>query len=147
MPDVGHDERTVPADVDDAEVGRQGRERIVGDERPGRRDARDQGGLPGVGEADQADVGDELQLEDELLLLAGPAGLRFARRLVRRRGVGRVAPAALAALGRDAFLAVGDEVEEHAARVFDDRPDRDAKADVGAALPISVVRRARRSWP
>ena len=37
--DVGDDERSVLADVDDAEVGGQGREGIVGDERPGRRDA------------------------------------------------------------------------------------------------------------
>ncbi len=95
--------------------------------------------LPGVGESDQADVGDELEFEDDLLLLSGPAGLRFARRLVGRSGVGGVAAAALSAPGRHAFLAVRGEIEEEAVLVLDDGPDGDAEAEVETPLAITIA--------
>ena len=55
--------RTGLAGLDDAEVGDQGREGIVRDLRPGGGHGRDQRRLARVGEADQTDVGDRLQLE------------------------------------------------------------------------------------
>ena len=69
---------------DDAEIRRQRRERVVGDLRAGRRDARDQRRLAGVREADQADVGEQLQLEPQVLVLArlSPAARRRGARLV-----------------------------------------------------------------
>ena len=65
----------------DAEIRRQRRERVVGDLRPRRGDARDQRRLAGVGEADQADVGEQLQLEPQILDLrpARPAAPCAAR--------------------------------------------------------------------
>ena len=58
------------------EVRHQRGERVVGDLRPRGRDARDQRRLAGVREADQADVGQQLQVEAEVLLFAGQPGLR-----------------------------------------------------------------------
>ena len=79
---VGDDEAAVVAQADDAQVRRQRRERVVGDLRPRRRDARDERGLARVGEADQADVGEQLQLEAEILHLARLARLHLARRAI-----------------------------------------------------------------
>ena len=69
--DVGHDERVLGVDDDRPEVGVLGRERIVGDLGMGPGDPREQGRLARVGQADQADVGDDLQLQDDPPLLAG----------------------------------------------------------------------------
>ena len=63
---VGDDEAALAAHRDDAEIGRERRERIVGNLRLGRRDARDERRLAGVGEADEADVGEQLQLQPEM---------------------------------------------------------------------------------
>ena len=90
---------------DDAEVRRQRRERVVGDLRPRRRDARDQRRLAGVREADQADVGEQLQLEPQVLVFAGLARLHLARRAVGGRREPRVAHAAAAAAGDEHALA------------------------------------------
>src|SRR5438552_2436780 len=65
---VGYDELDV-AGLDHAEVRDQGRERVVGDLRAGRGHRRDQARLSGIREADQPDVGDRLQLEDEVAVL------------------------------------------------------------------------------
>jgi len=76
--DVGDDEAVLAVGVDNAEMGNQGRERIVGDDRPGRGDLGDQRRLADVGESDQPDVGDELQLQEQLALFPVPAGLVLA---------------------------------------------------------------------
>ena len=94
---VGDDEAAVVAQADDAEIRRQRGERVVGDLRPRRRDARDQRRLAGVGEANEPDVGEQLQLEPQILVFAGLARLDFARRAVGRRREARVAHAAAAA--------------------------------------------------
>ena len=51
------------ADLDDAEVGLEGGEGVVGDLGPGGGEARDQGGLADVGIADQAGVGEQAEFE------------------------------------------------------------------------------------
>ena len=89
--DVGHHEALLAAPADHAQVGHQRGERVVGDLGPGPRDAADEGRLAGVGEADDAHVGQELQLEHELPLLAGRAVLGVARRLVGGGGEVHVA--------------------------------------------------------
>ena len=73
--------------------GDERRERIVGDLRARRGDARNQRGLAGVGESDQADVGEQLQLETQeplfaLLRRARSAAARgwWTRRTGRCRG-------------------------------------------------------------
>ena len=91
---IGDDERAVAVDAHDAERGRQRGERVVADLGLGRRHARDQRRLAGVGKADHADVGEQLQLEMEPALGPGPAEVGAARRLVGRRREARVAAAA-----------------------------------------------------
>ena len=91
---------------DDAEVGDQGGEGVVGDLGPRPRDRRDQRGLAGAREADQADVGDDLQLEAYVELVAGLAEQREAGRLALGRGEGGVAEAAATAGGDDEGRAV-----------------------------------------
>ena len=97
--DVGDGERGV-AGGHHTEVGHQRRERVVGDLRPGPRQRRDQAGLAGAREADQADVGDHLELEDHAEVVAGLAEQREAGGLALGRGQRRVAEAATAALPR-----------------------------------------------
>ena len=80
---VGHDERLVVAYLDDAQVGFERGESIVGDLGFGSRDHREQGALARIGEPDQPDVGQDLQFEDEGAFVALLARLRIARRLVR----------------------------------------------------------------
>ena len=58
---------------DHAEVGFEGGEGVVGDLGLGGGDAGDERGLAGIGVADQADVGQQLQLQPVIALLAGAA--------------------------------------------------------------------------
>ena len=78
---VGHDERAIARQADDAEVGNERRERIVGNLRSGRRDARDHRRLAGVRKADQPDVGEQLQVQPQIAALrrAGRAACGAAR--------------------------------------------------------------------
>ena len=62
----------------------QGGERIVGDLRLGMADARQEGRLAGIGQADQAGIGDQLEAQPEPALLARPARIGAARRAVGR---------------------------------------------------------------
>ena len=66
-------------ELHDAEVWFERGERIVGDLGTGGGNARDQGRFAGVGEADQADVGEQFQLKAKTALLAGAAGLMLGR--------------------------------------------------------------------
>jgi len=79
--DIGDDEGLV-ADLYDAKVRTQRGEGVVRDLWPGRADGRQQGRFSGVGEPEQADIGDQLELEIQLELLAGLAELRDARDLM-----------------------------------------------------------------
>ncbi len=72
-------------DTHHAELRMQRGEGIVGDLRLGRADRGEEGGLAGVGQADQPGVGDQLQAQADGALLAGLAGIGLARRLVGRR--------------------------------------------------------------
>src|SRR5581483_795554 len=99
-------------EFDHAQLWFEGRERIVGDLRPRRRDARDQRRLAGIRESHQADIGEQFQLEPQAPLFARLTGLVFGRSLVRRRGKTRIALASPAALGRQESLARRGEVEQ-----------------------------------
>ncbi len=101
---VGDDEAAIAAQADDAEIGRQRGERIRGDLRPRRRDARDQRRLAGVRKADEADVGEQLHLEAEIFDLAGLARLDVPRRAIGGGRELRVAQAAASALGDEHAL-------------------------------------------
>ena len=107
---VGDDEAAIAAQRHDAEVRRQRRERVVGDLRPRRGDAGDQRRLARVGKADQADIGEQLQLQVKGLLFAGLARLGPPRRAVGGRDEPRVAAAAASALGDEHAVALLGEV-------------------------------------
>ncbi len=117
------------AEVHDAEVRLERRERVVGDLRRGRGQGREERRLAGVRQPDEADVGDEPQLEAEPALLAGLALLGVLGGLVGgRREVG-VAEAAAAAARDHRLLADRDEVGDQLAGlvVVDGRPGRDRR--------------------
>ena len=71
--------------------------------------------LAGVGEADEADIGEQLQLEPQIEFFAGLAGLQLARRAVGGRCEVRVAKTAASALRDQHALAdvgqIGDLLE------------------------------------
>jgi hypothetical protein len=97
---VGHHEALAGGQVHHAEVGGQGGERIVGDLRLGGAGGGQEGRLAGVGQADQADVGDQLQPQPDPQLLAFLTGIGELGSLVDRALEVQVAPAAVAALGQ-----------------------------------------------
>ena len=66
------------ADLDDAEVGLQRGEGVVGDLGPGGGEARDQRGLADVGVADEAGVGQQAEFQAVAALFAGAAELVLA---------------------------------------------------------------------
>ena len=96
----------VLVDAHDAQIRRERGERIVGDLGPRRRDRADQRALAGVGHAEEADVGEHLELEVQPPLLALFAGRELARRAVGARLEVDVAEAACAALRDERLLRV-----------------------------------------
>ena len=82
-----------------AELRMQRGERIVGDLRFRGADGREEGRLAGIGQADQAGVGDQFQPQPDPALLADLAGIGVARRAVGGGFEMRVAEAAIAAFG------------------------------------------------
>ncbi len=136
---VGDDEGRV-AGRDHAEVGDQRGERVVGDLGPGPRDRRDERGLAGAREADQADVGDDLQLEPYLELVARLAQQREAGRLALGGGERGVAEPTATSGGDHQRRAVAHQVGQHVAvRVLDQRAVGDGEDEVLAVATVLVV--------
>ena len=137
---VGHGEGDVTAD-DDAEVGDQRGERVVGDLGPGARDRGDQRRLAGARVADQADVGDDLELEGDGAFGAVLAEQGEAGGLARGGGERRVAETAATALGDDQLGLGSGQVGEALAGVGvgDHGPVGDRQHDVVAVGPVLVV--------
>ena len=96
--DVRDDKGAIVRQVDHAQVGRQRGKGIVRDSGLGVADPRQQGGLARVGLADQADVGQQFELEADHALLALPTRLPPPRRLLRGRREAGVPPASSATL-------------------------------------------------
>src|SRR5690606_26731206 len=134
----------VRLDADHAQVRVKGGERIVRDLRRRRRDRADEGALAGVREAQQADVGQQLQFELEQALLALLARRRLPRRAVGRALEVHVAQAALAAARDQQALAVAGEVADHLVGVDVDhhRAYRDGDDLVLAALAVHLAAHA-----
>ena len=78
---------------------------IVGDLRLGRGDGSKKRRLAGIGQADQAGIGDQLQPQPDGQLLARQAGIGAARRLVGRSLEMLIAETAIAARGQPKALA------------------------------------------
>jgi hypothetical protein len=90
--------------------GSEGGERVIGDLRTRRRDGAQEGALAGVGQAEQADIGEQAQFEPQFALLAGLATGALARRAIDARLEMDVAEAASATFGQQHLLAVLVEV-------------------------------------
>jgi hypothetical protein len=146
--DIGHHEAAIAAQRHHAEVGRQRRERVVGDLRARRRDARDEGGLARVGETHEPDVGQQLQLEMQRLHLARFPGFGPPRCAIRGRHELRVAAAATPPFGDEHALSVVREIGDQARAVSvlleHERTDRHGDLEVrrrvtGAVAALSVA--------
>ena len=123
--DVGADKACALPHRDDAQRGHQSGEVVVCDLGLGRADGGDEGGLAHVGEADEAHIRDQLQLQRHLNVLAGHTGLCKLGDLAGGRGKMRVAIAAAAALGDGHRGVVGQIRDDKAAlRVLDDGAQR-----------------------
>ena len=144
---VSHGEGLVP-DVDHAQVRGQRGERVVGDLRLRGRKHRDERGLAGGGETDEADVGHRLQLQDDVVLLARFAVQGETGGLTLVRGQGRVAQAAETALGGDEAGARHGQVGENVALLrHDDCAHRHLEDEVFAAGAVAVRARAVAATP
>ena len=99
--------------------------------------------LPALGKPDEGDVGDELELEDDVALLPRLAQQGEAGRLPAWGGQGGVAQAAATATGDDVRSAGADEVGQHfTARRPDDGAAGHPQDDVGGLGAVAVVARA-----
>ncbi len=114
---VGHDEAAIHAYVDHAELRVQRRERIIGDFWPRGRYRARQRRLARIRRAEQPHVGQQLQRETELALLAGLAGIGLPRRTIHARLEARIAAPALAAFRHQQPVAVVGQIAEHLAGV------------------------------
>ena len=123
--DVGADEACALAHRHDAQRRHQRGEVVVCNFRLCGADGGDEGGLAHVGEADEAHIRDELQLEDHLNVLAGHTGLCKLGDLAGGGGKVCIAVAAAAAPGDGDRGVVGQVGDDKAALgVLDDRTQR-----------------------
>ena len=125
--DIGGHEAVASRHLDNAQIGGEGGEMVVGDLGTRRADAGQQGGLTHAGVADEAHVGDHLQLHEDLPLLAAGAVLGELGSLAGGGGEVAVAPAPSAASAADVVrAAVLGHIVNDLARggVLDDSPFR-----------------------
>jgi hypothetical protein len=87
-------------DGGDTEIGMQRGEGVIGDLRPGAGDGGEEGRLAGIGQADQAGVGNQLEPEPDGFFLAFKAGIGVARSLIGRGLEMGIAETAIAADGQ-----------------------------------------------
>ncbi len=95
-----------------SEVGDERGERVVGDLGPGRGHRRDEARFAGRGKTDQRDVGDRLELEDDVPLVTRDAEQGEPGGLALLRGQRRVTEATLASGRGDEFRSFTHEVRE-----------------------------------
>ena len=134
--DVGHHEGFVVVVADDAQVGLQGRERIGRDLGFGGRNRGQKRRFAGIGESDESDIGQQLELENKDPFLPFFARLGVAGRLLGGGLEVVVAQAAAAAAAEDALLPRFHHLEKHLAGlgVLGDRADGHVEVDVLAVL-------------
>src|SRR5436190_20678622 len=137
---VGYDECLIVIRPDNAEIRSESSKGIVGDLWLRRADDGDQRRFSRIRKSDDADIGDQLQLDEKLALFAFVARLRESRRLTGRCREMLVAPPAAPALRNLHALALGREVGENIAGllVAHDRSDRKLDDDVAAVLSGAI---------
>ncbi len=112
--DIGDDEFAALVS-DDAKLRAQRREGIGADLCLGIGNAVDEGRLARIGEADQADVGEQLQAQPDPHFLARPTRLMLARGAIDRAFIARIAAPAVAAAQQPDALSDAGEVDDQAA--------------------------------
>ena len=129
--DIGDDIRHVVVGYD-AENGLERCERIVRDLGLGARHNGKERGLARIRESYETAVSDELELDREVLLLAGKTGCGELRRLPYGIGVVHVAETALAALGDYYPLFIFRKIRDDLAcgKVLDDSSYRDPDNEI-----------------
>jgi hypothetical protein len=114
---IGHDKGFSPAVLDHTQVWRQCGEWIICDFGSGGGHRRDQRGFSGIGEADQAHVGQQFELEPDDSLAAGFSRLRKPGGLMRGGPKAMVSPSTAAALQQDVPLARLDKIFDQVAGI------------------------------
>src|SRR5690606_26676129 len=139
-------EAAMVAQLHDAEVRCQRRERVVRNFRRCGGHGGEERRLPCVRLADEPDVCDELQLERDPARLALAADFPLARCTIRRRRERGIAAPAATAFRDDQLLPILDQLAEHVAGcdVAHDRTDRYAQNEIRTVLarpvlPLSVL--------
>jgi hypothetical protein len=129
---VGEDQDVPTAHLGHAQVGVKGGEGVGGDLWPRPGEGGEQGGLAGVGEPDQADIGDQLELQMDAALRPGVPQIGDPGSLAdRTRKVG-VPAASAPPFGDHQTLAEAGEVADQLAvlRVGHDRTGRHGEDEV-----------------
>ena len=141
---VGEHEAPVAGHGHDSQDRHLRREGVIGDLGTGAGEPGNERALAGVRLADQADVGDHLELEEQPTHLPLLAGRGLPRRAVGRRLEVDVAPAAGAPLGGDDRFACRGQVLEHEPRrlVDHDRARRHEEREILRAAALAVRRTA-----
>src|ERR1700728_1414341 len=140
---VGQDELTA-VDFDDAELRLEGGEGVIGDLRLRRAYRGEKSRFAGIGQADDARVGDELEPQADGELFAGLSWIGAARRAIGRGLEVRVAETAVTAPRKHGGLAGLDEVrKQHLAVLFVDLgADRHLKHGIGSARAMPILAHA-----
>jgi hypothetical protein len=137
--DVG-DHHDSFAELERAEIRFERRERIRGDLGARPSQGREQRGLAGVGQADESDVGQQLELQIEPALFAGQAVFGEARHAPGRGHKAGVAAAAFVAARHDDALTFDCEVgEQRAVAVADLGADRHLYDGRHAGLAVTLL--------
>src|SRR5690606_37485469 len=131
-------------DARHAKARMQGGEGIIGDLRLGGGDARQEGRLAGIGQADQPGIGDQLQAQPDGAFLSGLPRIGAPRCLVGRRLEMHVAETAIAAAGEAEPVADLLQVADQRLAVFleDLGSGRYLEHDIGAARAGAVAAHA-----
>ena len=103
---VGHDEATLDVDADDAEIRVECRKRIIGHPRTSGGERADECRLAGIGQPEQADICQQLQLQVQVPGFTGLARSKLARRAIHAAFKVAVSQATASAPGDEQRLAV-----------------------------------------
>ena len=133
---IGNDKRPSLREAHCTQVRNEGSEWVVGDLGAGRGNLGYEGGFTGVGEADEAHLGEELQFEPDMPLFSCPSLLGKARRLATRGGEVHVPLPAVSTPGHHAAIPVAREIVEDLAAIPVSHlsPDRDQEGQVRTAF-------------
>src|SRR5688572_10377772 len=137
---VGDHETLSLAITDDPEVRNKSCERIIGDLRPYSGDCRDQSRFPGIGQPDNAHIGQQSELDCQFPFLSGKPGLRITRTPVGRRYEVGISLSTSAAGGKHDLL-TGDfqiSYEFLRAGIPHDRANRHADHPICAAASMAI---------